>query len=282
MIPQLLNGITYGSLLLVMALGLALIFGLRGIFNFGHGALYMLGAYLAYSLTTALNFWAALLIVPLLLGLLGFLVDAGAFRHLQNRDPIELAIITYGGALIIGSVVRLIWGSGTKAISPPSQLIGSVSIFGNRYPSYRLFLVAISLVVASGIALWLRYSKTGLFVRAASFDGQTTAILGVNTDRLNAIVATVSFGLAGLAGVLAAPYLVISTDMGIQILVTSLIVITIGGLGSITGAVIAAVLLGLVQVFGDVSFPAISPLTPYIALVAIIIWRPTGIAGRSV
>lgn len=277
---QLLNGLAYGSLLLILALGLAMIFGLGGVFNFGHGALYMFGAYTAFSLSSSISFWLALVAVPLMLAAFGFVVDRGAFRSLRTRDPIELAIITYGGALIIDNLVIMIWGTQPRALDPPSPFTGSINVFGSPYPSYRLFVILFSLAVAIGIASWLRYSKMGLHVRAASRDLQMAGVAGVDTDRLNAVVAAVSFGLAGIAGVLVAPYATVTIDMGARILVIALIVTTVGGLGSIGGAAIAAIGLGLLQVVGDVNLPGWSALTPYVVMILVLIFHPRGIAGR--
>ncbi|MFY1671366.1 branched-chain amino acid ABC transporter permease [Plantactinospora sp. WMMB334] len=277
---QLLNALAYGSLLLILALGLAMIFGLGGVFNFGHGALYMFSAYTAYSLSSAVSFWLALVTVPAVLALVGYLVDKGAFRFLRSRDPIELAIITYGGALVIENVVVILWGTQPKALDPPAPFDSSVSVLGDAYPSYRLFIIVFSLAVAIGIASWLRYSRMGLHVRAASRDLEMTGVAGVNTDRLNAVVAAVSFGLAGVAGVLVAPYATVSIDMGARILVIALIVTTVGGLGSIGGAAIAAIALGLIQVIGDVNLPGWSALTPYVVMIIVLIVHPRGIAGR--
>jgi branched-chain amino acid transport system permease protein len=159
-------------------------------------------------------------------------------------------------------------------------LAGSVEIFGSTYPTYRLFVIVVSLGIALGVAAWLRFAKMGLHVRAASRDLEMAGISGVDTDRLNAVVASVSFGLAGVAGVLVVPYGTVSIDMGTRILVMALIVTTVGGLGSIGGAAIAAIILGLAQVLGDVNLPQWSALIPFIVMILVLVVHPRGIAGR--
>jgi branched-chain amino acid transport system permease protein len=281
-IAQLLNGLALGSLLMILSSGLAMIYGLRGVMNFAHGALYMGGAYLAYSVSHNISFWAALVIVPVALAVVGAALELIFFRHLQARSHIEVGLITFGIALVLERLVVLYWGEQTLPVRAPEVLNGTSNVLGTAYPTYRLFIVAIALVMAVGLVLWLRLSTTGLHIRAASQDVETSAILGINVDRVSLVVVCLGASFAGLAGTLAAPYFSVHPGMGLSILINVLIVVVIGGVGSLGGAMLAGMALGLVQVMGTVYVPSLSALVPTIALVAVLVWRPTGFAGKRV
>lgn len=276
---NLFNGLVYGSLLIVMCSGLALIYGLRRVVNFAHGALYMLGAYLGYSVALHSNFWVALVAAPAVMALIGVLLDRYGFRLLQDRDPLTVVLVTFGLLLVIEDVVQTIWGKSNLSVQTPQLLNFSVDVFGAALPAYRIGVIVIGAAVALGLSLWLRYSKVGLFVRAASTDPTTTAMQGVNTDALSAGVVGLGTALAGLAGVVAAPFLSLSPSMSSDVLIDSFVVVVIGGLGSLAGAFIAALVLGMVQAVGAVYLPDVAVLLPFILMVAILIWKPAGLAG---
>jgi branched-chain amino acid transport system permease protein len=281
-LAQALNGLSLGALLLILSSGLAIIYGLRGVMNFAHGSLYMLGAYIAYTVTDLTSWWLALLVAPAALAIVGVLLEASIFRRLQSRTRMDVGLITFGLALIIERLVAIVWGEQTLPVSAPAALNGTANVVGTEYPVYRLFLIGVALVVAAGLVAWLRYSRTGLHVRAASQDGLTSAVVGVNVDRVSLVVVALGSALAGLAGVLAGPLLSAQPGMGQTIIVTVLIVVVIGGIGSIAGAIIASIAVGLLQTVGAVWLPSVSALVPYMALVAVLLWRPTGIAGKRV
>uniref|UniRef100_UPI0033405990 branched-chain amino acid ABC transporter permease n=1 Tax=Castellaniella defragrans TaxID=75697 RepID=UPI0033405990 len=276
---QLFNGLVYGALLIVMCSGLALIYGLRRVVNFAHGALYMLGAYIGYSIAAHSNFWVALVVAPLVMGGIGVLIDRYGFRLLEGREPLNVMLMTFGLLLILEDLVVFIWGKTNYSLFTPSLLDFSVSLFGHDVPAYRIGVMVAGVLVALGLTLWLRYSKIGLFVRAASTDPVTTSMQGVNTDALSAGVVGLGSALAGLAGVVAAPFLSLSPHMGSDVLIDSFVVVVIGGLGSLAGAFIAALLLGLMQSFGAVYLPEVSVLLPFIFMIAVLIWKPSGLAG---
>ncbi|MTD12506.1 branched-chain amino acid ABC transporter permease [Nakamurella sp. YIM 132087] len=278
---QVLNGIALGSLLMILSSGLSMIYGLRGVTNFAHGALYMSGAYVAYSVSTNVSFWLALVVAPLVLAVLGALLELVFFRRLQHRSHIETGLVTFGIAMVIERVIVLIWGERTLGVSAPAGLDGSTSVLGVGYPTYRLFVIGVALALALALVLWIRRSVTGLHIRAASTDVETAAILGINVDKVSLIVVCVGAALAGLAGTLAAPYVSVSPSMGVSILVTVLIVVVIGGAGSIGGAMVAGMGLGIVQTVGAIWLPSVAVLVPYAALVAVLLWRPAGLAGRK-
>jgi len=279
---QLLNGIALGSLLMVLSSGLAMIYGLRGVTNFAHGALYMSGAYLAYTLSDRFNFWVALVLVPIALAVIGVVLELAFFRPLQHRSHIELGLITFGLALITERLVVLIWGERTLSVDPPAGLTGTTSLFGVDYPTYRLGIIVVAVLLAAGLVLWLRNTRTGLHIRAASQDLETAGIMGIDVNKVSLIVVSLGAALAGLAGTLAAPYVSLDPNMGNAFLITVLIVVVVGGIGSIGGAMAAGMGLGIVQTVATVWSPSIAVLVPYAALVVVLLWRPQGLAGKRV
>jgi branched-chain amino acid transport system permease protein len=282
-LAQLLNGLALGALLMILSSGLAMIYGLRGVMNFSHGALYMLGAYFAYEVTSrGLSFWVALIVAPLGLAFVGAALELGFFRRLQERNHIEVGLITFGIALVIDRVIVLVWDDDTHPVSAPGALAGTTNVLGTAYPTYRLFIIGVALAMAVVLVLWLRNSRTGLHIRAASHDTETSAILGINVDRVSLVVVCVGAGLAGLAGTLAAPYFSVSPGMGQAILITVLIVVVVGGIGSIGGAMAAGLLLGMIQIMGNVWVPSVAALVPFALLIVVLLWRPTGLAGKRV
>jgi branched-chain amino acid transport system permease protein len=276
---QLFNGLVYGALLIVMCSGLALIYGLRRVVNFAHGALYMLGAYIGYTIAGYSNFWVALLLAPLVMAVFGVLLDRYGFRLLQDREPLSVMLVTFGLLIILEDVVVFIWGKANYSLFTPKLLDFSVSLFGNDVPAYRIGVIVVGATVAVGLTLWLRLSKAGLFVRAASTDPITTSMQGVNTDLLSAGVVGLGSALAGLAGVVAGPFLSLSPHMSSDVLIDSFVVVVIGGLGSLAGAFGAALLLGMMQSLGAVYLPEVSALLPFIFMIAVLIWKPSGLAG---
>lgn len=279
MLIHLFNGLVHGTLLIVMCSGLALIYGLRRVVNFAHGSLYMLGAYLGYSIALHSNFWVALLVAPALMALLGALLDRWGFRLLQDRDPLSVVLVTFGLLLVIEDFVQTVWGKSNLSIATPAAVAFPVDLLGTQVPAYRLAVIALGAAVALGLTLWLRFSRAGLYVRAASTDPVTTAMQGVNTDALSAFVVGLGTALAGLAGVVAAPFLSLSPSMSSDVIIDSFIVVVVGGLGSLAGAFVAAMLLGLLQAFGAVLLPEASALLPFMLMVSVLLWKPEGFAG---
>lgn len=276
---NLFNGLVYGALLIVMSSGLALIYGLRRVVNFAHGALYMLGAYLGYTVAQHSSFWLALLVAPLLMAVFGVLLDRWGLRLLQDREPLNVMLVTFGLLLILEDLVVAVWGKGNLSLFTPELLDFSVEVAGHALPAYRIGVIVVGAAVALGLTLWLRLSRIGLYVRAASTDPTTTAMQGVNTDVLSAGVVGLGCALAGLAGVVAAPFLSLSPHMSSDVLIDSFVVVVIGGLGSLAGAFVAALLLGMAQALGAVYLPDVSVLLPFLFMVAVLVWKPSGLAG---
>jgi len=273
------NGLVYGALLVVMSSGLALIYGLRRVVNFAHGALYMLGAYIGYSVALYSNFWVALIAAPTAMAVVGVLLDRYGLRLLQDREPLNVMLVTFGLLLILEDLVAFIWGKANYSMFTPELLNFTVSLWGEDVPAYRIGVIVIGATVAIGLTLWLRFSRIGLFVRAASTDPITTSMQGVNTDAVSAGVVGLGSALAGLAGVVAAPFLSLSPHMSSDVLIDSFVVVVIGGLGSLAGAFVAALLLGMMQALGAVYLPEVSVLLPFIFMIGVLIWKPSGLAG---
>jgi branched-chain amino acid transport system permease protein len=277
-----LNGLVYGSLLYVLSVGLVLIFGLRRVTNFAHGGLYMVGAYLGYAVSTVGGFWVGLIVSMLGLSLLGAILDRLIFRPLQDQNPISTILVTFGLLLVLEDAVRTIFGKDFILMKTPPALTGVAVLLGTPFPIYRLFVIAVAVVVAMVLATWLLKSRVGLYVRAASVDPVTTGIQGVDTERLGMLVVAIGTGLAGLAGVVSAPLLALSPSMGSYILIDCFIVVVTGGLTSFTGAFIAAMLIGQSHNLGVAYFPEIASLVPLLIMVVVLIFRPEGLvkAGR--
>ena len=282
MLVQILNGLVYGGLLYIVSVGLVLIFGLRRIVNFAHGSLFMLGAYVGFSVAAMAGFWSAILAAAIVLALVGALLDITILQPLQREDPIVTVLVTFGLLLILEDFAQFVWGKDFLKMPVPSIFSGSVLIFGESFPVYRLVVIAVAALVALGLSVWLRVSKIGLYVRASSADPLTTAMQGVNTDRVSVIVVALGAALAGISGTVSAPLLALSPSMGSYILIESFIVVVVGGLGSFTGAFIAAIVIGQVHNLGLVYVPWAATMIPFLLMVAVLIWRPTGIAGSHV
>jgi branched-chain amino acid transport system permease protein len=282
MLVQILNGLVYGGLLYIVSVGLVLIFGLRRIVNFAHGSLFMLGAYVGFSVAVIGGFWGAILAAAIVLALVGALLDITILQPLQREDPIVTVLVTFGLLLILEDFAQFVWGKDFLKMPVPSMFSGSVLIFGESFPVYRLVVIAVAALVAIGLSVWLRVSKIGLYVRASSADPLTTAMQGVNTDRVSVIVVALGAALAGISGTISAPLLALSPSMGSYILIESFIVVVVGGLGSFAGAFIAAIAIGQVHNLGLVYVPWAATMIPFLLMVAVLIWRPTGIAGSHV
>lgn len=277
MLIQVLNGFVYGGLLYILSVGLVLIFGLRRVVNFAHGSLFMLGAYVGYTVATVAGFWAGLVVSVAVLSVLGVLLDRLVFRPLQSEDPIVTMLVTFGLMLVLQDLVRTVWGKDFLTLAPPPSLAGVVALTGSSFPVYRLAVIGVAVLVAIGLSLWLRSSRVGLYVRASSADPVTTGMQGVDTERLSALVVAVGAGLAGLSGTIAAPLLTLSPSMGSYILIDSFVVVVTGGLGSFTGAFIAAMLIGQVHNLGVVFVPSAASMIPMLLMVMVLMWRPTGL-----
>ena len=279
MLIQLLNGVVYGGLLYLLAVGLVLIFGLRQVVNFAHGALFMVGAYIGYSVAAAGYWWGGLIVAVVAMAIAGCVLDATLFRALRKQDHMVTVLVTFGLLLILETLVTVVWGKAYLRYPMPELLSGTVEIAGSPFPVYRLFVIVVSIAVALSLASWLRFSRIGLYVRAASADARVTSIQGINVDRLSLVVVGLGTALAGLSGVVAGPLLSLSPTMGNYILIDSFIVVVIGGMGSFSGAFVAALLIGQIHNFGAIYLPWAGTMLPLLLMVGVLIWRPAGLSG---
>lgn len=279
----LLNSLDIGLLLFIIAVGLNIVFGVLNIINFAHGALYMLGAYLAFTLINIVGmpFWAALLLAPLGVAILAVLIDRFLLRYIYSRDVADSLLLTFALLLIINESVRMIWGSGIQVVQPPPLLAGSMSILGSFVPTYSLFVIAMGLLLLAG--LWYLFNRTriGRIMRAAALDRDMAEALCINTRLV--VTGVFAFGawLAAVGGVVAAPMRALDPGMGDKIIIESFIVVVIGGLGSFPGALLGALILGLIHGFGGRYFPEVNMLLPFLGMALVLLFKPNGIMGKG-
>ncbi|NYT85440.1 branched-chain amino acid ABC transporter permease [Pollutimonas harenae] len=280
----LLNSLDIGLLLFVIAVGLNIIFGVLNIINFAHGALYMLGAYLAYSCVILLGmpFWLTLLVAPLGVAVLAIAIDRLMLRFIYEREISDSLLLTFSLLLIINESVRLIWGTGIHVIDPPTLLQGTVTLPGGiTYPLYSLFVVTVGLLILFG--LWYLFNRTrvGKIMRAAALDREMAQVLCIDTKLV--ITGVFAFGawLAAVGGVVAAPMRAIDPGMGDKIIIESFIVVVIGGLGSFPGALLGAVILGLMYGLGGRFFPEVNLILPFIGMAIVLLLKPHGLMGKG-
>jgi branched-subunit amino acid ABC-type transport system permease component len=278
---QALNGLSFGALLFILASGLSLVFGMMDVVNLAHGAFYMLGAYVALSIVQLTgSFWLAMLAAPLALALLGVVIEPLLLRRLRGRH-LDQVLLTIGVSLVIVDVIGQLWGREVRSLSAPPGLDGSVTLIGGVYPVYRLFVIALGIVLAAAMAVVYRRTKIGMLVRAGVQDAQMLAALGVDTNRLFASTFATGAALAGLAGVIAAPVFGVQpgmdTDPG---LLYSLVVVVVGGLGTLSGAVAGSVLIGPADTFGKVLFQDFALAVIFAIVALVLLLKPTGLLGR--
>lgn len=279
-IEQVLNGLQLGTMLFLMAAGLTLVFGIMHLINLAHGSLYMIGAYVAATVQQATgSFTLGLLAALPAAALVGMAMEAIALRRLYDRDHLDQVLATFGLILFFNELVKILWGPQAYFMAVPEALSGSVEILpGAPYPAYRLAIVATGIAAALFLYLLITRTRIGMLIRAGATNREMVNALGVNVDRLYMLVFGLGAALAGLAGVMAGPLLALEVGMGENILILAFVVIVIGGIGSVRGAFVAALLVGLADTFGRVLLPgALSEMTIYILMAAILIWRPQGL-----
>ncbi|WP_430436534.1 branched-chain amino acid ABC transporter permease [Oceanibaculum nanhaiense] len=279
-IEQVLNGLQLGTMLFLMAAGLTLVFGIMHLINLAHGSLYMIGAYVAATVQQATgSFTLGLLAALPAAALTGMAMEAIALRRLYDRDHLDQVLATFGLILFFNELVKIIWGPQAYFMAVPEALSGSVEILpGAPYPAYRLAIVATGIAAALFLYLLITRTRIGMLIRAGATNREMVNALGVNVDQLYMLVFGLGAALAGLAGVMAGPLLALEVGMGENILILAFVVIVIGGIGSVRGAFVAALLVGLADTFGRVLLPgALSEMTIYILMAAILVWRPQGL-----
>lgn len=276
---QMLNALQYAALLLLISAGLSVSFGLLGFVNLAHGALYMLGAYIGIAVAAKAGFWAALLAAPMAVALLGAGLHLGLLRRLDGPMPQVLA--SFGLVFVAVELVRILWGDVALTLDPPAALAGTRRVFGIDYPAYRLFVILLGLALGAGLWTGLQRTSLGAMLRAAVENPAMARAIGIRTETLFLAVFALGAGLAGLGGVVAAPILSASPGMAISALIPALIVTVIGGMGSIPGAVLGALIVAAIEVFGAALWPDASAVLIYAALAAMLIWRPQGLLAAK-
>ncbi|MFQ6077785.1 MAG: branched-chain amino acid ABC transporter permease, partial [Thermodesulfobacteriota bacterium] len=279
---QLLVGLSRAMILFIVCAGLSFVLGVLRIPNVAHGSLYMIGAFAAFSFFTlfgnsSVGFWLALILAPLVVALVSLIGERALFCHLYQREHLMLLLFTFALMLIFGDLVKIIWGADYRSIMAPPFLEGSVSILGSSLPRYNLFLLIIGPVVA--ISLWLFTNKTkiGKISRAAAVDREMVGVIGINVSWVFAVAFVIGCYLAGLGGALIAPTVSITLGMDHTIIIEAFLIVTIGGLGNIWGALVGSLIFGLTHSFGVLLWPQFAIVFPYAAVVIVLLLRPRGL-----
>ena len=278
---QILNALQFSMTLFLLAVGLTIIFGLMKIVNLAHGSLYMVGAYIGLSIFNYTeSFWLALIFAPVLTALIGAILYSLLFKHIQNADPMKQVLLTFGLIYIGLDAVRLLWGTMSHSISAPNLLSNSLLVLNEPYPSYRLFVILVGFVVMFTLYFVLEKTKIGAKVRASVDDPETAQLLKINTDKILFYTFALGCGLAGLAGITVAPILGVEPGMDMEVLVLTLIVVVLGGPGSLKGAIIGSLLIGFVDSFGKVYIPQLAQIIIYAVMALTILFKPDGLYKR--
>jgi branched-chain amino acid transport system permease protein len=279
---QLMTGIALGAVYALLAIGLSLIFGMLTVVNFAHGAFFMVGAFLGvYSLTLTGNFWFSLLVVPLITGAIGLVCERFLVRPLYGRGIDYPLLLTFGLSYGLIDVMRFVFGIEGLPSSTPNELKGSVFLGFGHFPLYRLFLIFATAVIV--LALWLFIEKTryGLIIRAGSRDAEIVKVLGIDIAKVWWLVFGIGTAIAGLSGLLAAPTRAVNPEMGIPILAESFVVTVVGGMGSLPGAVVAGLLVGIVFAMTSLFAPAYAELSIFVLMAVVLLIRPQGFFGKA-
>jgi branched-chain amino acid transport system permease protein len=295
LITQALNGLQLGVLLFLLAAGLTLVFGIMNFVNLAHGSLYMMGAYFAaVAVARTGSFLLGALIAIPATALLGFVVEQLALKGLYRRDHLDQVLATFGLILFFNELVRMIWGPSPVYMSIPDWLSGTVNLFGYNYSAYRFAIIVVGLLVAAGLYWLINRTRVGMLIRAGSTNAPMVSALGVNIKALNSLVFALGAALAGLAGLMSGPILSVQPGMGDPILILTLVVIIIGGIGSVRGALLGALLVGVVDTVGrtflpiwlgaifqptiaQAAGPAIASMLIYLLMAAVLAFKPQGL-----
>src|SRR3989454_12130450 len=275
---QLLNSVQYGLLLFMLPAGLTLIFGIMGVVNLAHGSFYMLGAYLAWSLSAQLgSLTLAILGGAVLSVLFGLALERLLFRHFYQRDHLDQVWLTFGRIFIFEEWRSILRGDDVPGVPIPELLGASVPLPENlAYPVYRLFMSGVCIALAIGLYLLISRTRLGMKIRAGAFNREMAEALGINIKLIHAVVFALGVGLAAVAGMIAAPIASVYPNMGSQVLIMCFVVVVIGGIGSVRGALIAALLVGLVDTFGKVLLPSVAGMLVYLLMAAVLLVEPGG------
>jgi branched-subunit amino acid ABC-type transport system permease component len=278
---QFLVGLSRSMILFIVTAGLSFVLGVLRVPNIAHGSLYMIGAFSAFSITKlvpgAEGFWLALVLAPLVVAAVSFIAERALFCHLYQREHLMLLLFTFALSLILGDLVKIIWGAEYKSIMAPKLFDGSVSIFGASIPKYNFFLLIIGPLVAVGLWLFTSKTKLGKIARAAAVDREMVGAVGINVSWVFAFAFVFGCFMAGLGGALMAPTISITLGMDHNLIIEGFLIVTIGGLGNMWGALVGSLIFGLSQAFGVLFWPQFAIVFPYTAVVIVLLLRPRGI-----
>jgi branched-chain amino acid transport system permease protein len=279
---QLMTGIALGAVYALLAIGLSLIFGMLTVVNFAHGAFFMVGAFLGvYFMNLTGNFWFSLLLVPLAVGAIGLLCERFLVRPLYGRGIDYPLLLTFGLSYVMIEAMRFVFGIEGVPSSTPPELRGAVNLGFGHFPLYRLFLIAATAVIVVGLGLFIEKTRYGLIIRAGSRDPEIVKVLGIDISKVWLLVFGIGTAIAGLSGLLAAPTRAVNPEMGIPILAESFVVTVVGGMGSLPGAVIAGLLVGIVFAMTSLFAPAYAEMSIFVLMAVVLLIRPQGFFGKA-
>ncbi|MEW5909497.1 MAG: branched-chain amino acid ABC transporter permease [Thermodesulfobacteriota bacterium] len=278
---HLLVGLSRSMILFVVSSGLSFILGVLRVPNIAHGSLYMIGAFVAHTIATYLGggsagFWFALILSPLVVAAIGLIAERALFCRLYEREHLMLLLFTFALMLILGDLVKLLWGADYRSIMAPALLRGSVTIFNSPIPRYNLFLLAVGPIIAVLLYLFSTRTKIGKIARAAAVDREMVGAIGINVSWIFAIAFVLGCLLAGFGGALVSPTISVTLGMDHDIIIEAFLIVTIGGLGNMWGALAGSLIFGVTQSFGVLFLPQFAIIFPYIAVICVLMWRPKG------
>jgi branched-chain amino acid transport system permease protein len=279
LVHVILAGISAGMFIWLVASGLTLVFGVLRVLNFAHGSFYMLGAYVCYTVLKAMggNFWMGLLLGPLIVGLVGYAMERFLLRYVYHLELPYQLLLTFAMVLVFDDSVKMIWGAGSTSSPAVPGLSGSVSILDRQFPVYNLFIIAVGPLVALGLYALLEKTWWGRIIRAASSDREMASAIGVKVPTLYTAVFMLGAWLSAVGGALAVPYVgLLTTGMGEAIIIEAFVVVVIGGLGSLKGAFLGSLVIGLLSSFGTRYIPMLDMFLTFILMAAVLLWRPQG------
>ena len=284
MIPvMVLHGLVYGMLIFLVASGLTLVLGMMDILNFAHASVYMLGAFGCYQvLLWTDSYWLALLVAPLFCAILGIVIERFFIRKIHNSGHVNELLLTFGLALVINEIIKSVYGTSPLPVAAPPILAGAISLGAAfKYPVYRLFILVFGGMVLAGLFAILRRTRLGIAIRACVEDGEMASMLGTNVSMVFMAVMGLGAWLAGVAGVIVAPYLSVYSGMYADMVLDCFVVIAVGGMGSLGGSLIAALIVGQLQSLGILFAPRFSIVLIYILMVSVFVFRPQGLYGKK-
>ena len=280
-LSQLLVGLSRAMILFTICAGLSFVLGVLRVPNIAHGTLYMIGAFATFTFSKyfggASGFWIALILAPLVVALVGLVAERTLFRHLYQREHLMLLLFTFALAMILGDLVKIVWGAEYRSVPAPDLLKGSITVLGASFPRYNLFLIFVGLLVAVSLWLFVTRTKIGKISRAAAVDRDMVGLLGINVSWVFAAAFVIGCCLAGLGGALVAPTVSITLGMDHSLIIEAFLIVTIGGLGNMWGALVGSLIFGITQSLGVLVFPQFAIVFPYTAVVIVLLLRPKGL-----